>query len=77
VGKTDPCYEAFSVFADPEISGQPFLLLSGDQLESDGHYLRLRLTAPESFAGLVVWLPHRLVVVAVSDEQNRPLGFGA
>jgi len=91
VEKSDPCRWLYAMFAEGavaetadhakcepvEVSEQPLLLLSGDQLESDGHYVRLRVTVPEPYAGLVVWLPHRVVVLVTSDDRNRTIAFGA
>jgi len=43
--------------------------------ESDVHYLQLTLNAPPDRKGLVVWIPHRYVVLGFGDEQDRKIGF--
>ena len=76
VALNDPVLKFYKEFGELlPVSGETFLLLSADQLEFDVHYLRVRLLSPEIYQGLVVWLPHRFVVLVFSDESNRKMGF--
>lgn len=76
IDKKDPLFQVYTEFGKAlEINGHTFLDVSCDQIDSDAHYVQLRLTAPETIKGLVVWIPHRYVLFVYGDDQDRKIGF--
>jgi hypothetical protein len=76
VDRSDPAFPIYSTFAEGlEFQGHTFLEMSCDRFECDPLYAQLRLDAPEPYRGLMVWIPHRLVVIAYGDEERLKVGF--
>lgn len=59
-----------------KIAGEGFVMLRGDQLVHDAHYVRVRLSHPQDKKGIWVWVPSPFVVVVVSGARDQKIGFG-
>jgi hypothetical protein len=73
----EPCRQIYGKLGKAvRIAGKPFVLLTCDELVSASHYAQVRLLEPPNKRGLLLWIPHSVVVAVYSGDSPAKIGFG-